>query len=605
MNYLQQELSKLMKDEKQRDAYLCDDNCVVQAGPGSGKTATLTLKIMRLIGEKIKPPRGLACVTFNNEAVREFKTRLKLLGLPRHPNIFLGTVHSFCLSCVIRPFARLMRPDLPFPLRVASQDIQMVYLQRAMDKVGVKRRPSEFRFPFDRYRRTYLDRTAKSWHTDEEYAKTIETYESLLRQGGYVDFDDLVLIALDMIEDEAYIRHCLSARFPWFVIDEYQDLGYPLHRIVLSLLESGAIKILAVGDPDQSIYGFTGATPKYLNELTQREGILPVRLGLNYRSGQNIIDGAGVILAPDMPRDYRSSRGDADPGEIYFYEQPEGLEDQVAFIAEKILPQLFDAGYGPKEIAILYIDRNDARIIIRVLEDAGIPYAGERDQRYRRSPVTRWIEETAQWCCGLRGRNGVLFSNICNFWAGLLRDACQRVSEDNELHIRRDYFRTLTELQNPEMPLDQWFSSLDERLFLSNLLSMNERAPEEIEAFRSMVSACSNDGPLGGCKLADLAGCGTRANRICLTTLHSSKGLQFDVVIIPGLEEGRLPSWGAKSDTALREARRTFYVGFTRARHLVYLLYSGWYQFRHNIFENGPSRFVLELQEALKHKAHG
>ena len=117
-----------------------------------------------------------------------------------------------------------------------------------------------------------------------------------------------------------------------------------------------------------------------------------------------------------------------------------------------------------------------------------------------------------------------------------------------------------------------------------------------------MVSACSDDRSMIGYSLADLAGCGANANRICLTTLHSSKGRQFDVVIIPGLEEGRLPSFSATSDEALREARRTFYVGFTRARDLVYLLYSGWYQFGQYVFNNGPSRFVLELKEALWHK---
>jgi DNA helicase-2/ATP-dependent DNA helicase PcrA len=86
---------------------------------------------------------------------------------------------------------------------------------------------------------------------------------------------------------------------------------------------------------------------------------------------------------------------------------------------------------------------------------------------------------------------------------------------------------------------------------------------------------------------------------LSLNTLHSSKGLQFDVVIIPGLEEGRLPSWSARSDHALREARRTFYVGFTRARYLVYILFSGWYENLRGVFENGPSRFVIELENAL------
>ena len=600
MSYLKQELSKLIKDERQREAYLCDKNCVVQAGPGSGKTATLTLKIMRLLTEKIREPMGLACVTFNNEAVLEFKNRLKLIGLPKRPNIFLGTVHSFCLRCVIGPFSKLFWPELPIPLRVASQDIQLRCLEKAMERVGVSRPPGEFRIPFDRYRRTNLDRTADSWDADQEYARTIEVYESNLRKEGYVDFDDLVLIALGMIEKEPYIRHCLCVRYPWLVIDEYQDLGYPLHRIVLSLLETGTIRVFAVGDPDQSIYGFTGANPKYLEELTEREDMVSVRLGLNYRSGQNIIDGASVILAPGVSRNYLSSRGKDDPGEIYFYERSGGLEDQSSFIAEQILPQVFAAAYEAREIAILYIDRHDARVIIKSLEAAGVPYAGERDQRYRRSPLTRWIEEMAQWCCGLRGKNGIRFSDISAFWIGLLKNAGISLTEDNELGIRANYFSILTELQNPEMAVQEWFSKLDDRLSLRDHLAKYERAPDEIESYSSMVTAFSDDGSLIDYNLSDLAGCGANSNRVCLTTLHSSKGCQFDVVIIPGLEEGRLPSWGAKSDAALREARRTFYVGFTRARRLVYLLYSGWYRNQYGrIFQNGPSQFVEELWESL------
>lgn len=601
MTHLQQELSKIKKDEKQWAAYLCSDSCVVFAGPGSGKTAVLTLKILRLLNEEIKPPRGLACVTFNNEAVREYKNRLRLLGLPFRPNIFLGTIHSFCLSCVIRPFAKIFRPDLPSPLTVASENIQFGYLQKAMDKIGIRRQPYEFRTSLDRYRRTHLDRDDEDWQSDEELAEAIETYESFLHKENYVDFDDLILIALNLIENQPYVRHCLSARYPWLVIDEYQDLGYPLHRIVLSLLTTRSVRIFAVGDPDQSIYGFAGANPKYLQELAGRGGVIPIRLGLNYRSGQKIIDGAGVILGPDLPRNYRSSRGAADPGEIYFYMRPGGLEDQAAFLAQDILPKLINAGYKAKEIAVLYIDRNDATVIINVLEKEGIPYAGERDQRYRRSPVTRWIEDIAQWSCGMRGREGVLFSEISDFWIGLLKNAGQILNDNTELPIRQEFFSILIAIRNLEMSAHQWLLKLDEGLYLQKRLKQYAKiSPDELDAFTIMASALSEQGPLATYNLGDLAGCGANADRICLTTLHSSKGRQFDAVIIPGLEEGRLPSYLAQSEDELREARRTFYVGFTRARELVYLLYSGWYQFRQYTFRNGPSRFVLELQEALK-----
>ncbi len=600
MTYLQLEVAKLIRNDKQREAYLCDDHCVVQAGPGSGKTATLTLKIMRLLTEMIPPPRGLACLTFNNEAVREFRNRLKRLGLSHRTNVFLGTLHSFCLSCVIRPFSKLFIPGMPSTLKVASDDIRKAHLQKALDNVGITDPPWEFIPRFDRYRRTFLDRNSKQWLQDEEYARAIEYYESQLHAEGYLDFDDLILIALRLIETEPFVRRCLSARFPWFVIDEYQDLGYPLHRIILSLLDNTNIKLFAVGDPDQSIYGFAGANPKYIQQLATRSGITPITLDLNYRCGQRIIDGAQVILDPSVPRNYRSSRGDSEPGEVYFIERSGGLKEQVVTIVDEILPQLSQLGYEPRNTAILYLDRRDASTIIDILNDKRIKYAGEKDQRYPRTPTTRWIEDLAQWCCGIRGEDGVRFRDLTNFWIRLLNNVGKTITDEQLLPNLHFFYSAISDLQEPDMLLIQWLSELDKRLSLQETLSMSTEMPEEKQAIDSMLSACGDGKPLEGVCVNDFAGCGPNTNRMSLNTLHSSKGLQFDVVIIPGLEEGRLPSWGAQSIEAVSEARRTFYVGFTRARYLVYLLYSGWYQNQYGrVFDTGPSRFVLELQEAL------
>jgi len=524
-----------------------------------------------------------------------------LLGLPRRLNVFLGTVHSFCLNCVIRPFAILVRPKLPKLLRVASQQLQDRCLQKAMDRMGIRTPLREFRFGLDRYRRTHVDREEDNWVDDEQYARVIEEYEGILRKAGYVDFDDLVLIALDIIQKEAYVQRCIYARFPWLVIDEYQDLGYPLHRMIQALLNSTPIKIFAVGDPDQSIYGFIGADPKYLNELAKRKDVNPIKLDLNYRCAQKIIDGSCVVLSPDVPRDYKSARDDSHLGEVYFITRQNGLKDQGEFMAEELIPQLEAGGYQLRDIAVLYIDRNDARVITDAFERNGINYAGERDQRYLRTPVTRWVEEMAQWCCGVRGKEGVAFSSLCDFWLNLLRNAGRSVHEEDELLVRSELFRTLSALQDPFMEVARWLSRLEDQIPIKETLGLNERVPEELEAYNSIVSAFIEGGTLTRYKVEDLAGCGVNANRLCVTTLHSSKGLQFDVVIIPGLEEGRLPSWGAKSDAAIREARRTFYVGFTRARHLVYLIYSGWYENQYGrAFRQGPSRFVVELMNALK-----
>jgi len=597
--YLNQELQKLLKNEKQRQAYFHDEHCTVQAGPGSGKTATLALKILWLLQEKITPPSGLACLTYNNEAVREFRSRLKLLGLIPRLNVFLGTVHSFCMASIIRPFGKLYLPEYAFPLVVAPNYMQKSYLKKALDKHGIRESPSRFKSRFDVMRRVITDRTCKQWHKDEDCAIVIEYYEKMLHADGYLDFDDIILLSLRLIESQPFVRKCIAASYPWFVIDEYQDLGYPLHRIVMTLLDHDNIKVFAVGDPDQSIYGFTGASPKYFKELATRNDVTEITLDLNYRCGQKIIDGAEIILSDTAPRNYKASRGEVDPGEVYFIERSGGLQEQTSTIVKEILPQVTSEGYQPRNTAILYIDRNDASVIISGLNDGGIKYTGERDQRYQRAPLTRWIEGISQWCCGIRGRNGVRFKDLSEYWMHLLRETGEIASNVRILNLSSHFFDVLSNLQQPEMSVKQWLTELNSKLSLSEKITMLKKSPEEQEAFNSMLTACDENKPLCDFNVADLAGCGPSANNLYLTTLHSSKGMQFDVVIIPGLEEGRLPSSYAESDDAIREARRTFYVGFTRARYLVYLLYSGWYQYYSSKVEDGPSRFILELQERL------
>lgn len=133
-----------------------------------------------------------------------------------------------------------------------------------------------------------------------------ESFEDGLLKEGLIDFEGMVTTALELITRHAWIRDLLAARFPWLLVDEYQDLGGPLHQIVTTLANGGAIKVFAVGDPDQTIYDFTGANPKYLEALTGRRDFEQIRLKFNYRSGQRLIDASQAALAPAKPRGYQA-----------------------------------------------------------------------------------------------------------------------------------------------------------------------------------------------------------------------------------------------------------------------------------------------------------
>ena len=167
-----------------------------------------------------------------------------------------------------------------------------------------------------------------------------------------------------------------------------------------------------------------------------------------------------------------------------------------------------------------------------------------------------------------------------------------------DLAARTTFFEALTDVAISGLPLNTWLERIDALLNLESCLTARKAEPDDLAAWADITRHCQEGAVLAEFSLDDFARGGGRPDTVTLTTLHSSKGLEYDVVIMPGLEEGRLPRYSAESDAALAEARRVFYVGMTRARNVVYLLYSGWNRNQYGRrFENGPSRFVEELQD--------
>lgn len=271
----------------QWDAYNSKGHCVVLAGPGSGKTKTLTVKLARMLAEDVKDPRGIACVTYNTECARELEQRLASLGVEPGGRVFVGTVHSFSLTQIVLPYAKVAKLGLPDGFTVATDYQQRVALENAFKRaIGGPENPQNWKLPMDRHRRSILNRDSKAWkERDPDLSGLVEEYEKELRAQGVIDFEDMPLLAMRALRDNEWLRKAILAKYPILAIDEYQDLGRPLHRMVLGLCFSTGIRLFAVGDVDQSIYGFTGAYPELLKELAEREDVQEVRLKLNYRCG--------------------------------------------------------------------------------------------------------------------------------------------------------------------------------------------------------------------------------------------------------------------------------------------------------------------------------
>lgn len=584
----------LRYNEGQWKAYESRGNCVVLAGPGSGKTKTLTIKMARMIHEDVRPPRGLACLTYNNECVRELRSRLQHLGIHGSQNIFIGTVHSFCLNTILLPYGRLSGLPLLDPLTVAKVSEQEDYFEQVVKITPpymYENSPSYWT-DAQRYRRTHLDRNTTDWKTENaDMARLIEIYEHTLHSQGLIDFDDMVLLGLQLIEQHSWIRRLIKARYPILIIDEYQDLGTALDRIVRKLCFDTGIRLFAVGDPDQSIYGFTGARPELLEGLAREKEVELVILGINYRCGKKIVRASQITLQEE--RGYNTPES-THIGTIDFHDFPGGLRYQAQGICEEIIPAIRSRRRGIKleDIAILYLSKNDGDIIAQTVEEIGISYIRiDRNAPYTKTSLIRWIESCAAWCSGGWSEGEPRLYTLIQDW--LIFD--RNISE--EQFLRRQLVQFLWTYRTPDLILYEWLQTFHSSC-LQHLFLRRSELRDEQEAFGRLIDACKIGGKLSHFTVATFAGQHGAPNHLNLITLHSAKGCEFDVVIMMGMDRGRIPKPRARD---IREPRRLFYVGLTRAKYEVHLTFSGWTWSQNNTRQPrlGPSPFLTELQDNL------
>lgn len=581
---------------KQRAAYDAIGNTVLLAGPGSGKTATLVLRVARLLDE-IPAPRGLACLTYSTEAAREFERRLSSYGIQSGGRLFMGTVHAFCLAHVLRPFAHLLPSDQKFlaTSEIASDDELKNALQKGLDNAGISDPPAFWNTKLSEFRRLARVDPRIADQLDSQLPDVCAGYEAELRGLRRIDFDDVILGSLALISSVEHVGRALVAKFPWLVIDEYQDLGLALHRIVVELLDRHGVQIFAVGDPDQSIYAFQGARPEYLDELSQRQDVRVEQLELNYRCRQQIIDASLHVLQPAQVRPFQAVEVGA-KGEIVFQQCPNGLDEQGAYIVQSIRERI-NAGVSAGDIAVLGKRWGDVRVIEKVLGAANIPFRVVQARDYRASGATMWIEDMAAWCSG-GWRNGQPRMADIMSRSRRLRLACFG-PQARSGRLDRDVvvYQTLSALRDPNMRLGTWLDAVAKGMDLDAMVLRADQAPlrfrHELAQLALMLESLRKR-PNSEQSLGDFTG--FDRNKVILQSLHSSKGLEYAIVYMIALESGVIP--GYLENPA--EARRLFYVGMTRAKREVHLLWSGFYMnAKGRRLDYGHSPFVEELWKRL------
>jgi len=578
---LRRAIAELETNAAQWEAFQHEGHCAVLAPPGSGKTKLLTMKAVWLANNAVAPGRGLACITLTNPAAAELHTRIRGLGQTVGRTVVVGTVHSFAWSHIIRPFASAAGFPEWSKYTLAPRGETNAAMREAIRRVFGPHEDTRYvDSTVKRHRKLCL--TEEGWNAAGPDIRAVALeYERLLRGKDYVDFDDVIAMAVRLVEEHPFVRTVLHARYPYLMVDEYQDLAPGLHRIVTALsFDEGSTTLFAVGDPDQAIYGWTGTRPELLLELAEHESVRRVELRINYRCRALIAAAGQRILGGDGPEVVTSRDG----GSVTTRCEPGGLSAQANYIAGRIM-ELQAIEVPLHEVAVLAPTHDDCNELVTVLREHGIPVAWRADG-YLSTPLTITVEAFAAWASCGREDSGYKLGDLLDQWQQLGDWEVQRAGTN-------DIVGALLSAA-ADTSAGEFVETVVAIMESTNALSALR--PDDANELVHMREALSPSGEMAHFSVRDLGRLRLRDGRVEVSTMSASKGLEFDHVFIAALEQGKLPFFNsARGSAAWEEDRRKFYVSFTRAREAVEVLYSGWYVTKWGSRKsNGPSVFLRE-----------
>lgn len=339
----------------------------------------------------------------------------------------------------------------------------------------------------------------------------------------------------------------------------------------------------------QRIYDFQGAAPDYLIELSQRQDVSCIHLKNNYRSSQTIVDASEYVL--------KSSRGYIASGKLRdyhakleFIECSKGMDEQYERVIEQI-SRFHTEGIPYHEIAVLVGNNKQVTELAQECSRQNIPAYIAR-QTFRLTDLIIWIQNCAKW---VSDKCSVSFDEICSTWKSFISQK-RIISEDDYFLLKRTIFQTLTASKVYKDNLSEWLCYLDKKVGIVSAFTASERYPDEIDNYNKLLeTARGHDTQL---TIKFLTRLGIPENQVVLTTRHSSKGLEFDVVILPGMEKDSFPSYYDNTPRKLAEARRLCFVSVSRARKACILIRSKNLQNQYGRwFSKEPSPFWVALQE--------
>lgn len=630
-------------NNKQLEAVtLPQQSALILAGAGSGKTRVLTTRIAWLIQTGQVSPMGLMAVTFTNKAAKEMLTRLTSMLPINTRGMWAGTFHGLC-NRLLR--AHYREAGLPSTFQILDTSDQLSSIKRLMKLMNVddeKYPPKQVQGYINSCKEEGLRAHAVDAYDahSQKLREIYEEYDKQCNREGVADFAELLLRCYELLERDAHIRQHYQSRFHYILVDEFQDTNR-LQYLWLKLLAGTSNCIFAVGDDDQSIYGFRGARVGNMRDFESDFNVQNiVKLEENYRSHSNILDAANAIISHNKHRlgkNLWTSAGKGEPVRIY---DAYNDTDEAQFIVDEV-NTLQSEGIALGEMALLYRSNAQSRILEHTLFSANIPYRVYGGLRFfERAEIKHALaymrliananddtallrvinfpargigarsleqlqEAARQQNCSLwqaatnKVGNGTLGGKGIDGFVGLIREMVNQaygisLPELAELATTLSGLKTFYE--NDKEGEDR-IANLEELVtaavaFSNQDFGNHNNVEEDLDIVTQFLNHASLE---AGEHQADVG-----REALQLMTVHASKGLEFNAVFICGVEEGLFPhEQSTYENNGVEEERRLMYVAVTRARQRLYLSHAQSRMLHGQVRYGIPSRFLDEIPDAL------
>lgn len=518
-------LAALDQDQLEAVNSLTGPTCII-AGAGSGKTRTITHRIALGIARGVFTPNRVLALTYTNRAAAELRNRLRTLGAG---GVTVRTFHSAALAQLqyFWPQLTSQRPPrvLPSKYKLLSEVVAELKLQ--LDEATIKEIAAEVEWRkyslIDLEKYSDLERTVTGISSGV-LNQILKQYEAQKLAKKLIDWEDVLLLCLGMLESEPRVLSHVQSQYRFFTVDEYQDIS-PLQQALLEVWLGDRSEICVVGDPRQTIYSFAGAASKFLTDFENKYPTSSViSLLKNYRSSPEILAVANRVLEDEPLQAVQSQKG-----EVKLSEHSSD-QSEVEEVVNQILSQIA-AGKSARDIAVLTRMNYQLEPFEAALKDHGIPALLRGSGRFFQSPEVMQASSAIR-ALALKSDREPLFIEISNILSGM--GWSSRPSNDEKWQSLNWFVEVLEEL-GEAAELEEYLRELDERTS-----SIHE--PER--------------------------------NAVTLATVHSAKGLEWDTVFLPSLNQGVFPGSRAVSEQELAEERRLFYVAVTRAKSNLIVSYT-------------------------------